>query len=63
MTMPSLVYVGELDTFWREGLERCADQIPNATFVVLPGLDHQEALERGDVVLPHVRQFLSSAAK
>ena len=33
MTMPSLVYVGELDTFWREGLERCIDQIPNATFV------------------------------
>ena len=63
MTMPSLVYVGELDTFWREGLERCVDQIPNTTFVVLPGLDHQEALERGDVVLPHVRQFLASVGE
>ena len=63
MTMPSLVYVGELDTFWREGLEKCVGDIPHATFVLLPGLGHQEALERGDIVLPHVEKFLTDVGE
>ena len=57
MTMPCLLYVGELDE--PEPVEECARQIAGATFFTLPGLDHGGAITRSDEVLPLVRRFLA----
>jgi pimeloyl-ACP methyl ester carboxylesterase len=59
MRMPCLLYVGEMDEVFPLARE-CAKQIANVTFVTLPGLDHGEASERSDEVLPHIRRFLSA---
>jgi pimeloyl-ACP methyl ester carboxylesterase len=59
MRMPCLLYVGEADEVYPMAKE-CAKQIANATFVALPGLDHGEAIRRSDIVLPHVKRFLTA---
>jgi pimeloyl-ACP methyl ester carboxylesterase len=59
MRMPCLLYVGEMDEVYPIAKE-CAKQIPNVTFVTLPGLDHGEAIRRSDKVLPHVKRFLAA---
>ena len=58
MDTPFLLYVGEDDTFY-PGVKRCAELIPNVTFVLFPGLDHQATSQGSDVVLPHVTKFLA----
>jgi len=57
MTMPCLLYAGEMDE--PESVEECAKLIANATFFTLSGLDHGGAITRSDEVLPHVRRFLA----
>ena len=57
MTMPCLLYVGEAD-FLYEGARRCVEQLPVATFVSFPGLDHGQTSRSSDLVLPHVVKFL-----
>lgn len=59
MRMPCLLYVGEMDEVYPIAKE-CAKQIPNVTFVTLPGLDHGEAIRRSHEVLPHVKRFLAA---
>jgi pimeloyl-ACP methyl ester carboxylesterase len=59
--VPCLVFCGELDPR-HSGAEKGASQIPNATSVSLPGLDHVQAdvcLTRNDLVLSHVKEFLA----
>ena len=58
MTMPCLLFAGELDE--PEPVEECARLIANATFFTLPGLDHGGAITRSDLVLPHVKRFLAA---
>ena len=58
LSLPCLVYVGEEDSYYARDKE-AAERIPNATFVSLPGLDHWSAIYRSDLVIPHVRKFLS----
>lgn len=58
MTMPCLLIVGEEDGVYPAAKE-CAKQMPNVTFVSLPGLDHGETIMRSDLVLPHVVKFLA----
>ncbi len=60
MTMPCLLFAGEADSS-RSGMRRCVENMPNATFVSLPGLDHVETLYRSDLVLPHIIEFLANA--
>lgn len=57
MTMPVLLFVGEKDTFY-PGVKECAKNIPNATFISFPGIDHPELEFRKDLVLPHITGFL-----
>jgi len=59
MTMPCLLYAGEADANY-PGVKACYKQIPNATFVSLPDLNHLEALMQIHVVLPHITQFLAT---
>ena len=58
IAVPVLMYAGDADQVY-ESAKRTAASIPNARFVSLPGLDHLKAYSRGDLVLPHVRQFLA----
>jgi len=57
MTMPCLLYAGEMDEY--RVITGYAKQIANATFFTLPGLDHVGAIRRSDDVLPHVKRFLA----
>ena len=53
----ALLYAGTLDE--PEPVERAAQVMRNATFVALEDLDHAQAFERSDLVLPHVQRFLA----
>lgn len=58
LTAPSLHYAGQQDpilpaTRW------AADAMPNATFKMIPGLNHLTGFARSDLILPPVREFLS----
>jgi pimeloyl-ACP methyl ester carboxylesterase len=55
---PALLYAGTLDE--PGSLERAARLLPNAAFVVLEGLDHAQAFEQSEQVLPCVREFLTN---
>ena len=58
MTMPCLVYCGDADGL-HVGAAECVQHMPNVTWASLPGLDHTQAMERSELVLPHVRAFLN----
>ena len=60
MSMPCLVYTGDADGL-HVGAAECVKHMPNVTWVSLPGLDHTSAMERSDLVLPHVQKFLKKA--
>jgi pimeloyl-ACP methyl ester carboxylesterase len=57
LDIPCLLFVGEADSRY-SAVHECAQQIPKATFVGLPGLSHVEGAVRSDRVLPHVMKFL-----
>ena len=59
MTMPCLLYAGEADANY-PGVKACCTQLPNVTFVSLPGLNHPEAFVQSHVVLPHITKFLAT---
>lgn len=59
ITTPCLVWAGSADVM-HDRIRDAAAQIPAATFVSLPGLNHEEAALRGDLILPHIRQFLAA---
>jgi pimeloyl-ACP methyl ester carboxylesterase len=56
MALPALIYRGTDDS--PEPAERSAMAMPEAIFVPLEGLDHAQAINCGDLVLPHVCPFL-----
>lgn len=58
MRMPALIYCGDGDG-GHEKARRAAELMPEATFVLLPGLDHLGAYIDLGACLPHVRNFLS----
>jgi pimeloyl-ACP methyl ester carboxylesterase len=64
MTMPVLIFIGELDSLWPPPVVNKAYSIlPDAEFVVLPGLDHGQAGRRIDLVLPPIKEFLAGVSK
>ena len=58
-SMPCLLYAGEADGRYAN-VKRCATDVPNATFLSLPGLRHAEVFFRSDLVLPHAKRFLAT---
>ena len=60
MTMPCLLYCGEADGFF-PGAKECIKDLPNARFVSFPGLDHGQTSRAGNLVVPHVQEFLKGA--
>jgi pimeloyl-ACP methyl ester carboxylesterase len=57
---PTLLYAGTLDN--PEPKEQAARLLPNASFVAFEGLNHAQAQNRGDLVLPHALAFLAGPA-
>jgi pimeloyl-ACP methyl ester carboxylesterase len=59
ITVPCLLYAGEQDPVY-DGAKEAVKHIQNARFISFPGLDHGQGSTRSDLVLPHVKRFLSS---
>jgi pimeloyl-ACP methyl ester carboxylesterase len=59
MNLPCLLYAGELEDAHRDG-PTAAQQMPDARFVSLPGLDHGGAGVTVDAIMPHVLAFLAA---
>jgi len=62
MTMPFLLFVGESDPYIT-AVKEANRRLPNSTFFSLPDLNHFQAFNRSDLVLPHVKEFLSRVSK
>jgi len=62
MTMPCLIFAGEADPLY-SGARECAKNMPNATFVSLPGLGHLEVLSQRQLLLPHITKFLAKVSQ
>lgn len=62
MTMPCLLYAGELDGGFPQ-VEACVEQLPRGSFVSFPGVNHPEAFYRADLVLPHAIKFLRAVVE
>jgi pimeloyl-ACP methyl ester carboxylesterase len=59
---PCLVMCGDQDENY-EGAKRLASEMPDATFVGFPGLDHGGPIMRSDLSLPHVERFLERVTR
>jgi len=58
--IPFLVFVGESDQFFsHEQLREGYKDVPDLTFFTLPGLDHMQAEQRSDLIVPYVKEFLA----
>jgi pimeloyl-ACP methyl ester carboxylesterase len=62
ISLPCLVYCGDLDPSYT-GAKECVNHMPKARFVSLPGLHHGTAFAQSDLVLPHIKEFLSKVNK
>jgi pimeloyl-ACP methyl ester carboxylesterase len=62
MRMPCCLYVGEQDPVY-PAVKACRHQMPQVTFISLPGLTHAEAFIRSDLVLPAVIKFLQAVRR
>ena len=59
ITMPCLVYAGELDGSFPQ-VEACVEHLPRGSFVSFPEVNHPQAFYRSELVLPHALQFLQA---
>jgi pimeloyl-ACP methyl ester carboxylesterase len=59
ITVPTLHYAGDKDGLFNAA-RRAAERTPGAVFQVIPGHDHKGVMERSDLVLPFVREFLDA---
>lgn len=57
--LPCLLIAGDTDPLYPL-VQRCATELANASFCGLPGLNHVQSILRSDILLPHVRTFLSA---
>jgi hypothetical protein len=63
MTMSCLLYASENDATYYDKARECAQELPNATFFSLPGLDHAAGFRESGLVLPHVMKFLQENSR
>lgn len=63
LSVPCLLYCGDADVR-HDGAKKCARELPDATFVSLPGYDHIEVLfHASGEILPHISRFLSQTGQ
>jgi pimeloyl-ACP methyl ester carboxylesterase len=59
IAVPTLHYAGDKDGLY-SAARNTARRTPGAVWVEIPGHDHKGVMERSDLVLPFVRQFLDA---
>ena len=59
LKMPCLIYAGDADNQYKL-IRRCAEELPNASFVSLPDLIHSGVMPRSDLVVPYIKEFTVS---
>ena len=62
ITVPCLLYAGECCPC-HEGAKEAAKHIHQGSFMSFPGLDHYQGFMRSNLVLPHVKKFLTSVTR
>ena len=62
MTMPSLIFCGELDPRLAQA-RQAATEMPNAIFLGLPGCDHVGTTRRTEIIIPRIKAFLREVAE
>jgi pimeloyl-ACP methyl ester carboxylesterase len=62
MTVPCLLFVGELDPRLPQ-VRECTARLPSAALFTLPGCDHVATLGRSEAIIPHVKRFLSTVPR
>jgi pimeloyl-ACP methyl ester carboxylesterase len=62
MTMPCLLFAGELDPRLAK-MKECASALSSPTFFTLPECDHIDAFLSSDVAIPHIKAFLSKVRR
>ena len=59
IAVPTLLFAGDADPRFDQ-VKSTATQIPGAEFRAFPGLNHIQAMNRSDLVVPLLRQFLAT---
>jgi pimeloyl-ACP methyl ester carboxylesterase len=59
---PTFIFCGTADQY-HDGAKRAAGEIPDAEFLSLDGIDHGQAMQRSELVLPRATEFLAHAAE
>jgi pimeloyl-ACP methyl ester carboxylesterase len=62
LKIPVLIFVGDADPAYA-GAKEGAAKLPDATFVTIPGMNHDQALMHSELVIPHLKAFLARASK
>jgi pimeloyl-ACP methyl ester carboxylesterase len=62
VVLPCLIYAGEADPRCSDA-KATAQQIKNAQFFSLPGLNHSQANAHSELTLPHIKKFLAEVSK
>jgi pimeloyl-ACP methyl ester carboxylesterase len=62
LTMPCLLFAGELDPRFAK-VQQLASDLPNVTFLRLVAHDHIDAAVRSELVIPHLKAFLSKVCR
>jgi pimeloyl-ACP methyl ester carboxylesterase len=63
ISVPCLLYCGELDPFHYLGMKESANHIPGTRFISVPEIDHGGAWARSDLMLPHIKEFLTKVTQ
>jgi pimeloyl-ACP methyl ester carboxylesterase len=58
MSLPTLIFCGTEDEPF-ELAQHASEMIPGARFLPLQGLNHPQVFRQSDLIVPHIRQFLS----
>ena len=56
-SVPCLLYAGTEDQVHSKA-KLCAEVMPCASFVSIPGVDHGDGFDKSELVLPHITKFL-----
>lgn len=58
LNIPVLIFVGDADPAYA-GAREGAAKLPDATFLTVPGMNHDQALMHSELVIPHIKKFLA----
>ncbi len=61
VTVPSLLVAAPSDPFYASA-QRCAEVMPNASFISLPAGVHGQDSYTAGAIVPHIRAFMSGVA-